>query len=495
MKWEDWELLAGLAAAAPGGRNARFDPAGVDPKRRVSLAETLLDRDWIRAAHPLVGDGHLIEIRGVQLTQAGRDARAMLLSTSESGSPSSLDPDPETAWAALRDLAEPGSPLAEAIERERSELSGRGMVRSGMSRQRALQVAAEHDLGWDERSDGFIPAYLLPPQLDDSQRTLLDITAESFVEANEWPRVRAVIRRAVRDKGASGLDEAVWSLPKSVGHCDGQQIVLSSEGLAATSYGGTVLEALVAFARGAAEAYMSEAEEPTVSTTAIVRALNLDKDVLLRLNTLLRTEGFFLGSGHEDSDGWVYEVTSIAAEFRDCPSIEDYLRIRRRVMRPAPLVGQRPDAAHPPKGGAPPGRVGVSGLHEAVVEHAGELYANGHYSQAVFEALKALEVRVRQQSGIDGSGRELMDKAFKGASPPIELRHASGQSGKDEQEGFRFIFMGTMQGIRNPKGHDVIRQDDPARALEYLALASLLFRRLDDARADVTPDDGDEVRE
>jgi hypothetical protein len=42
--------------------------------------------------------------------------------------------------------------------------------------------------------------------------------------------------------------------------------------------------------------------------------------------------------------------------------------------------------------------------------------------------------------------------------------------------------MGVTQGIRNPKGHELVAQDDPQRALEYLALVSVLFRRLDDAR-------------
>jgi uncharacterized protein (TIGR02391 family) len=307
------------------------------------------------------------------------------------------------------------------------------------------------------------------------------------VETNEWPEVRTVIRRAIRDKDVSGLDEAVWSLPKLVGHSDGQQIVLSSEGLAATPYGGTVLEALVAFARRAAEAYMSEAEEPTVSTTEIARALNLDESVLTQLNTLLRTEGFFLGSGHGDSGGWFYEVTAKAAEFQNCGDIDDYLRVRRRVMRPVPVVSQEPDLSHSPTGNSTQGRVSLSGLHGAIAEHAGDLYSNGHYSQAVFEALTALEVRVRQQSGIDASGRELMDRAFKGDPPPVDLRHVRGRSGDDEQEGFRFILMGAIQGIRNPKGHDLVDQDDPARALEYLALASLLFRRLDDARAEAAP--------
>lgn len=46
------------------------------------------------------------------------------------------------------------------------------------------------------------------------------------------------------------------------------------------------------------------------------------------------------------------------------------------------------------------------------------------------------------------------------------------------------VFMGAIQGIRNPKGHELVGQDDPQRALEYLALVSVLFRRLDDARRD-----------
>ena len=36
-------------------------------------------------------------------------------------------------------------------------------------------------------------------------------------------------------------------------------------------------------------------------------------------------------------------------------------------------------------------------------------------------------------------------------SGPINIAVEQGQNGKDEQEGFRFIFMGIIQGIRNPK--------------------------------------------
>lgn len=130
----------------------------------------------------------------------------------------------------------------------------------------------------------------------------------------------------------------------------------------------------------------------------------------------------------------------------------------------------------------------MSGLHPEVVDSAGLLFSDGHFSQAVFEALKALETRVREQSGLDLSGRDLMAQAMAGDPPLINMSIEAGRSGRDEQEGFRFVFMGAMQGIRNPKGHLLVKQDDPQRALEYLALVSILFRRLDDATPSETWD-------
>lgn len=130
---------------------------------------------------------------------------------------------------------------------------------------------------------------------------------------------------------------------------------------------------------------------------------------------------------------------------------------------------------------APVRRLGIENLHPDVVNAASDLFVDGHYSQAVFESLKALEGRVRKQSKLSVSGRDLMTKAFTGSPPRIDLSVESGQSGRDEQDGLRLVFMGLLQGVRNPKGHDLVAQDDPQRALEYLGAVSVLFRRLDDA--------------
>jgi uncharacterized protein (TIGR02391 family) len=74
-----------------------------------------------------------------------------------------------------------------------------------------------------------------------------------------------------------------------------------------------------------------------------------------------------------------------------------------------------------------------------------------------------------------------MARAFDEKNPLINVAVESGRSGEDEQRGFKFLFMGATVGIRNPKGHELVRQEDPQRALEYLAFASVLMRRLDDA--------------
>jgi hypothetical protein len=45
-----------------------------------------------------------------------------------------------------------------------------------------------------------------------------------------------------------------------------------------------------------------------------------------------------------------------------------------------------------------------------------------------------------------------------------------------------YLFMGSVVGIRNPKAHRRIEQKDPFKTLEYLSLASLLAKRVDEAK-------------
>lgn len=137
--------------------------------------------------------------------------------------------------------------------------------------------------------------------------------------------------------------------------------------------------------------------------------------------------------------------------------------------------------AAPPCQVAPVRRLSLESLHEAVTCSASDLFADGHYEAAVSEAFKSLEVRVRTLTGSTQSGVKLMGEAFGGAEPRLPVGTAVGQSGKDKQEGFAALFRGSMLGVRNPRAHDLFRPQDPQQAHEYLGLASLLHRQLDNS--------------
>lgn len=121
-------------------------------------------------------------------------------------------------------------------------------------------------------------------------------------------------------------------------------------------------------------------------------------------------------------------------------------------------------------------------FHNSVVFASKKLFKDGHYSQAIFEACKILNKKVQEYSGLSLDGKSLMSNAFNQSNPKLKLNELKSQSDIDEQEGFMHIFMGVMQGVRNPKGHEIVNLKDPQKALEYLSLISLLFRRLNERK-------------
>jgi uncharacterized protein (TIGR02391 family) len=143
------------------------------------------------------------------------------------------------------------------------------------------------------------------------------------------------------------------------------------------------------------------------------------------------------------------------------------------------VIGERVIAE--PAAAALAGEATLAQLHPRVRAAADPLYRDGHRSAAVFEAYKTVERRVRELTGRSESARALMAKTFDQDAPLLPLNDGVSVSDRDEQEGFKLLFMGAMQGVRNPKAHDLFDQLAEERALDYLAFASLLMRRLDDA--------------
>ncbi len=130
---------------------------------------------------------------------------------------------------------------------------------------------------------------------------------------------------------------------------------------------------------------------------------------------------------------------------------------------------------------------GKSELHPKVIEVSEGLFKNGHYSEGIFEALKALEEYVRTKSGVtDRYGTKLMSYVFDKDNPVLRIKQSHTLTEKEEQEGIMHIFMGAILAIKNPKSHVTIRLTDPERAYLYLAFVSLLFELVDDANTSPT---------
>lgn len=121
-------------------------------------------------------------------------------------------------------------------------------------------------------------------------------------------------------------------------------------------------------------------------------------------------------------------------------------------------------------------------IHPDLPAKVRRLFDDGYGEQAVFEAFKFIELEVKRISKLGGkTGYALMMDAFNEANAKIALNALLSESEIDEQRGYKSIFAGAAAGIRNPRGHEVDIGDTPDEALDYLALASLLLRRLDSA--------------
>jgi uncharacterized protein (TIGR02391 family) len=121
-------------------------------------------------------------------------------------------------------------------------------------------------------------------------------------------------------------------------------------------------------------------------------------------------------------------------------------------------------------------------LHPDIEHAAGQLYRDGHYANAIGDAVKALNARVRLRSGVDDKdGTTMMETVFSPKNPVLKCNALADQSDIDEQRGFMMMFSGAVAGLRNPRAHKII-QDDPERALEFIAFVSLLAKLVDKAK-------------
>ncbi|MGB0220152.1 MAG: TIGR02391 family protein [Sinimarinibacterium flocculans] len=121
-------------------------------------------------------------------------------------------------------------------------------------------------------------------------------------------------------------------------------------------------------------------------------------------------------------------------------------------------------------------------LHSRVTAASYAHFRAGRYRDAVLNSIVVVFDMLRERTGLDSDGAELVSETFSLQRPRLIFTTLETESGRDEQKGFLQILQGYYLGIRNPKAHSLAIDTDPFSAAQYLVMSSILCRKIEDAR-------------
>ena len=125
-------------------------------------------------------------------------------------------------------------------------------------------------------------------------------------------------------------------------------------------------------------------------------------------------------------------------------------------------------------------------LNPRIADPVWRAMMRGEYDVAVFLAMKAVEVAVREVSGLGGDGLvgvKLMRAAFAPDGGPLMDPNAEGGERTARME----LFAGSIGSFKNPHSHRDVDVSDAAEALEAIYLANTLLRIVDGCRRRAKP--------
>lgn len=131
-------------------------------------------------------------------------------------------------------------------------------------------------------------------------------------------------------------------------------------------------------------------------------------------------------------------------------------------------------------------------LHPKIKEVAYSQFQDGYYKEAIqnafVEVINQVKIKAKNPTkeingrAIELDGDDLMNRVFgcDGANVPvIKFNSLNNSLERAEQRGLMNLYKGIV-GIRDLKAHLNFVQNDPHKTIEYLSLASLLMRLLDE---------------
>jgi uncharacterized protein (TIGR02391 family) len=126
------------------------------------------------------------------------------------------------------------------------------------------------------------------------------------------------------------------------------------------------------------------------------------------------------------------------------------------------------------------------GVHPDVLEFCRAELLQENYFHAVLEATKSVADKIRAKTGLSGDGASLVDQAFGlgNGKPRLAFNDLKTDWDESEHKGLATLCKGLYPTFRNTTAHAPrIRWTvERKEALDLLTLASMLHRRLDDAK-------------
>lgn len=122
-------------------------------------------------------------------------------------------------------------------------------------------------------------------------------------------------------------------------------------------------------------------------------------------------------------------------------------------------------------------------FHPVVVQHCRDLFGQGNYFHAVFEATKAYNNLVKSKAKSTRDGESLMMSVWDPGSGVLKVTACLSETDRNVQDGIKFLSAGLMRAMRNPAAHQTalewpISEQD---ATDILAFVSFLLRQHDKA--------------
>lgn len=161
--------------------------------------------------------------------------------------------------------------------------------------------------------------------------------------------------------------------------------------------------------------------------------------------------------------------------------LEDGRLVTRTASRTADDARSRADALR--------AKLSARQVHPDVLRYCRAELVQRNYFHAVLEAAKSVSAKIREATGLQSDGAQLVEEAFslKDGMPPLAFNSLETPSQRSAHSGYAHFARGVVGAFRNPTAHDAkiefeLSEED---ALDMLATISMVHRRLD--KATITP--------